>query len=219
MATTIVIVCPECKKEMKAPAELEGKKIRCKGCGSAVPVKATAAPPSAKAAAPPKPAKAGAASKKPVKPKPAKKRDDDLGDGKPYDVTTLDLAARCPNCANEMEDADAIICLTCGYNTRTRQRAQTRRVHDTTAGDYFLWLLPGIACALGVIALIVIDVLYCLKVRDWLDQESWYGAFLSHKGVQLWLVLTSLFTMYPLTRFAIRRLIFNPHPPEVERYK
>ena len=95
MATTIVIVCPECKKEMKAPAELEGKKIRCKGCGSAVPVKATAAPPSAKAAAPPKPAKAGAASKKPVKPKPAKKRDDDLGDGKPYDVTTLDLAPRC----------------------------------------------------------------------------------------------------------------------------
>jgi hypothetical protein len=116
-------------------------------------------------------------------------------------------------------EPDAIVCLTCGYNTRTRMRAYTRRIHETSAGDYFFWLLPGIACLLSVIALIVFDVLYCLKVHDWLDQESWYGGMLGHKGVMIWLVLTTLFIMYPATRFAIKRLILHFHPPEIERHK
>jgi DNA-directed RNA polymerase subunit M/transcription elongation factor TFIIS len=214
MATTVSIECPGCHKQMKAPAEVLGKKVRCKACGHTFPARARGPTPARPPAGKPAAAKApnDAKAKRPI--------DDEEDDSNPYTVSAAELEAvpRCPDCANEME-ADAIICLTCGYNTRTRQRAQTRRVHDTTVGDYFLWLLPGIACALSVIALIVFDVLYCLKVRDWLDQESWYGAFLSHKGVQLWLVLTTLFFMYPLTRFAIRRLIFNPHPPEVERYK
>jgi hypothetical protein len=42
---------------------------------------------------------------------------------------------------------------------------------------------------------------------------------LTHKGVMMWLVLCSLFVMYPATKFAIRRLIFHFHPPEIERYK
>src|SRR5437762_3454300 len=33
MPATITVICPECDKEMKAPAEAEGKKIKCKGCG------------------------------------------------------------------------------------------------------------------------------------------------------------------------------------------
>src|SRR5262249_59779563 len=33
MAETITIICPECEKSIKAPAEVVGKKIRCKGCG------------------------------------------------------------------------------------------------------------------------------------------------------------------------------------------
>ena len=34
MPASITIVCPECDKEMKAPADVAGKKIRCKGCGA-----------------------------------------------------------------------------------------------------------------------------------------------------------------------------------------
>ena len=51
---TKTATCPECKKQMKAPAELEGKKIRCKGCGTPVPVKAAAPAKPAKATAPAK---------------------------------------------------------------------------------------------------------------------------------------------------------------------
>src|SRR5262245_1003468 len=32
MATTITVTCPECQKQIKAPPEIVGKKIRCKGC-------------------------------------------------------------------------------------------------------------------------------------------------------------------------------------------
>ena len=32
MATTVTVTCPECKKQLKAPPEIVGKKIRCKGC-------------------------------------------------------------------------------------------------------------------------------------------------------------------------------------------
>jgi membrane-associated PAP2 superfamily phosphatase len=130
----------------------------------------------------------------------------------------MNVVPRCPDCANEMEP-DAIVCLTCGYNTRTRMRAHTRRTHETTFWDYFIWLLPGVGCLLAVIGLIVTDVLYCLKGRDWLGDETWYGAMLTHKGVMMWLVLITLFIMYPAGKFAVKRLILHFHPPEIERHK
>jgi DNA-directed RNA polymerase subunit M/transcription elongation factor TFIIS len=214
MATTVSIECPECHKQMKAPAEVLGKTIRCKACGHTFPARPRGPAPARPAAGKP------AAAKPPPEGKPKRPLDDDEEDSNPYTVSAADMESvpRCPDCANEMEP-DSIVCLTCGYNTRTRQRARTRRVHDTTVGDYILWLLPGVGCALGVIALIVIDVLYCLKGRDWLGDETWYGAMLTHKGVMMWLVLITLFIMYPASKFAIRRLIFHLHPPEVERFK
>ena len=53
MATTIVVTCPECKKQMKASDELAGKKIRCKGCDNVFAVKVPGAKssPAAKPAA------------------------------------------------------------------------------------------------------------------------------------------------------------------------
>ena len=76
MATTIVISCPECDKQIKAPAELEGKKIRCKGCGHTFVVRASAAagdgdgpaakPAKKKPAPPPAKAKAPAKGKQPA---------------------------------------------------------------------------------------------------------------------------------------------------------
>src|SRR5205085_6093737 len=33
MAATIVVACPNCQKQLKGPAEIQGKKVRCKSCG------------------------------------------------------------------------------------------------------------------------------------------------------------------------------------------
>src|SRR5262245_28117899 len=113
MAGSILVSCPNCQKQIRAPEGARGKKVRCKSCGEIFPL---SAPPGAKA--PPAPAKA--------KPKTGRARfEDEDDDGNPYDVTTLDLTPRCPACAGEMESEEAIICLSCGYNTMTRQKAQT----------------------------------------------------------------------------------------------
>src|SRR5262245_31899131 len=142
---TVTITCPECDKQIKAPAEVLGKKIRCKGCGSTFAARADEAQ-----LARPAPKPAPKAAKPAPKPKPT----DDDEDANPYGVTDLDMAPRCPNCANEMESREAVICLHCGYNTLTRERARTRKVRDVTGGQHFVWLLPGILCVLLVFSLL-----------------------------------------------------------------
>ena len=42
MPATMLITCPDCKKALKGPTELQGKKIRCKSCGHTFVVKAAA---------------------------------------------------------------------------------------------------------------------------------------------------------------------------------
>ena len=99
MADFLTIACPECGKQMKAPAELAGKKVRCKACGEVFPVSgspAKAAPQAAPKAAP-KAAPQAAPPPKPSRPD-LDDFDEEMGDGKPYDVTTTDLGPRCPEC-------------------------------------------------------------------------------------------------------------------------
>src|SRR5262245_46068087 len=64
MAATIVVACPNCKKQLKGPADIQGKKIRCKACGHTFsvqgPVAATkTAPSKAQGSAPTKPSAGG----------------------------------------------------------------------------------------------------------------------------------------------------------------
>jgi len=47
---------------------------------------------------------------------------------------------------------------------------------------------------------------------------EWYE-FLGHPAIIVWLWILSLFTMYPLGRFGVKRLILHPRPPERERKK
>jgi hypothetical protein len=195
MATPIVVTCPECERRMKVPAEVRGKKIRCKACGGVFVAK-------------------GEPARGPAR-KPAAE-DEDEGEAKPYGVTTVDLTPRCPHCANEMEEGD-IVCLHCGYNTRTRQHHRTKKAYDVTGGQMFLWLMPGILCVIAVILLITFDVLYATLVWGQLNKDDWYY-FLGSGACTLWFIILSLFCIYKAGRFALKRLIFEPKPPEVEKF-
>jgi hypothetical protein len=227
MATTILIVCPECNKQIKAPDNVLGKKVRCKFCQAAFVARKggadkasagkSAKPPAGK---PAKPAAGKPAAEKPPAAKPAKPvLDDDDDDPNPLGMIDINLAARCPNCANEMESEDAVVCLNCGYNTQTRQQFQTRKVHPLTGGEHFIWLLPGIACALAVCSVIGFDIWYLMKIDDLVDPDSWYSAMWAHSGIKLWVILMSIFAIYIAGKFAVKRLILHPKPPEVEKKK
>ena len=121
MAATIHIVCPECGKQIKAPENVLGKKVRCKSCQATfVANEGGSKGPPAKSSKPSsgKPSKSKSGKSGPAKPA-RLALDDDEDDPNPYGMLDMSFVARWPECANEMEEG-AIICLTCGYNTRTR---------------------------------------------------------------------------------------------------
>ncbi len=218
---TITISCPKCENQIKLPADLEGKKIRCKECTHVFVVKL---PPEAKAAvkAEKKSAKDKEAAVKPdkkaVKEKEpaAKAQTGDEGDedANPYKVTDTSLLPRCAYCAKEMESEDQVVCLNCGYNHRTRERIQTEKTYEPTAGEWILRLLPGILCVL-------VD-LFCLAVilNSWIGREEkeaqWSESFVNPfgLGICIWRTVLFLFIGVLAGRFAVKRLIFNPRPVE-----
>jgi DNA-directed RNA polymerase subunit M/transcription elongation factor TFIIS len=224
MATPILIVCPKCGKQIKAPENALGKKVRCKFCQAAFVVSPGGGKTPSRA-----PAKGGGDGKKaaqpsgnkavpsakPIRPIP----DDEDDDPSPYRLVDISLAPRCPDCANEIEEGQ-VICLHCGYNLRTREKAKTRKVYDQTFKDYFFWLLPGIACALVVFSLIGFDVWYLMKINDLIGQDDpWYLYVWRSGHIKLWVVIISLFLIWYAGKFAVKRLILNPKPPEIEKLK
>jgi hypothetical protein len=212
MATAISVTCPGCKKAMRAPIEARGKKVRCKSCNHVFVVPAAPArAPAGKPGARPQP---GADAVTAMVPPPEEIEDDD-GESKPYGVLTMDLTPRCPHCANELESAEAVICLKCGYNLQTRDFHRTRTTLDVTGGDVFVWLLPGILCVILVLCLIGFDIWYCLKIKSIVAGEDWLE-WLGSGFMRLWMVIFTLFIMYKAGKFAFIRLILNPTPPEIE---
>jgi predicted Zn finger-like uncharacterized protein len=207
---TMITSCPECKKQIKVPAEIAGKKIKCKACGTIFVATSTAVRPT------PGPPRGEGKSKQPDIFKPV---DDDEGDGKPYDVTELDLAPRCPYCAHEFEDEDQVICLNCGYNTVTRQMGKTQRIKDTTGWDWFWWLLPPILCVLlfGICSVeAIFQAIWFLVLRE--EQTAELDSMVKPccSCYHLWLGIFCLWIMYLTGKFSIKRLIFHPKPPEEE---
>ncbi len=208
MADKVPIICPECSKQFQAPPEVVGRKIRCKNCGKAFVAKKAQDVNLGKKQAEPEPEAATLR---------IKDDDDDEGDGKPYEVTSLDLAPRCPSCANELESEDDTVCLHCGFNLETRVAARTRRVKDVTGGDMFLWLLPGILAAvwffISLACVIHVIVIYFIFVppTDW---EPWHRN--CNCCCAIWWMILHLWLMYVSGKFAIKRLILDNKPPEVE---
>ena len=203
MADSILISCPECHKQLRTPAHLQGKKIRCKACGHAF---------TARARSDREDDDAPAKGKKAI----AKKgpNPDYEADYNPYAVVETSFAARCPHCAAELESENAVICIECGYNLQERERQKTVKTYETTGMDYFTWLLPGIVCALTVLALIG----FIVFLFGWLgdiaeaNKDAWWNFGI--KAMWLWGTVFALFVMFFAGRFAIKRLIFHPTPPE-----
>jgi predicted Zn finger-like uncharacterized protein len=212
MTDTVPITCPECAKHFQVPEDILGRKIRCKNCGKAFVAK--------RAEDVNLPAKKTEGATIPLM-----DDDDEDGDGKPYEVTSINLAPRCPSCANELQNEDDKVCLHCGFNLITRMPSQKRRVKDVTGGDIFIWLLPGILAAVGFficLALFVLELV--LRLTMIIIAVTIYTPTppLSQMEMNcfncftLWTCLTMIFLMYHQGKFAIKRLIYNNRPPEVE---
>ena len=213
---TIAISCPKCEKQIKLPAELAGKKIKCKECLHVFVVKA----PPAKAADKGAKAGKGAADKEQKAAAAKAAATDEEDDGKSYGVTEESFLPRCAYCAKEMESEEQVVCLHCGYNHRTRERVPMKKTYETTGGDYFIWLLPGILCALGTLIMIGCIVMFWTLFRK-LEVEydpEWWGIFFG-LWARIWGTVICLFIGFLLTRFAVKRLILHPTPPEREKLK
>jgi DNA-directed RNA polymerase subunit RPC12/RpoP len=202
------IVCPDCKKSFKGRDELEGKRIRCPACGSSFVAKASADDEAA--------AMLMAADSAPM-PANATNDDDEEENANPYAVETISVAARCPNCANLMATEDAIICLFCGYNTQSRTLGKTKRVIATTGGDWAGWSGPGIACLLGIVFVVLLQMTYTVALPYWTrNDDMWLWNMLCSEAMYLWITMILVACIWPMGIFVFKRLVVEPKPPESE---
>jgi hypothetical protein len=215
------VTCPSCGKALKVPAELAGKKVKCKGCDEVFvikgPAKKTAAKPAAKPAPPP-----------PPPPAPAHKRpfeDDEDDNPNPMTAVHEDDVPRCPHCAVELDPPDAVVCANCGFNNKTRVKAEYKKVWAPDAGDWASHLAPGVIALLIVIGLIVLDILCLLRMEEWMtgsdlqeekpDDVTGKKKFFVRPGAFVALIWAfSLIVLLPAVRFAWRRLAREYRPEE-----
>ena len=231
----VEVACPSCEKGLKVPETVFGKKIKCKHCSHAFVVEDPARPAKAKKAAAPSKPGGGAKPKKeePKKeePKPAaapyKFEDDDDDEGakpNPMGVITEEDVPRCPHCAQELDPPDAKVCLHCGFNNLTRTKAETKKVWAPDSNDYLNHLGPGVGALLICIALIAMDIVILLNMRDWLTDTFLEKEELGADGQKAFLVRPGAFitliwaaTVMPIigtATFAIRRLAIHNKPAE-----
>lgn len=199
MAGALTVTCGECKKVMQVPEVLAGKRIRCRGCNATLTVS--------------KPA--------PAKAVPAKAAPSNLKQGEAYEeavaygLQKLDEQVRCAFCAADLEDGQQV-CLKCGYNMQTRERHAVKVLHVQSGGDYFLWHLPSGLCVLVVMLCIAGITIIWTGTPDlggfWGENiQQWrWGAVYSTAFLA--------FIIFTAGRFAVKRIIYNPHPPEVEKH-
>lgn len=236
MPATLDVSCPKCGKALKVPAEFEGKKIKCKDCQTVFAVSAGAAPkaarPAAKPAAKAAPVKAAAAPPPPAPEKPKSRfQDDDDDEGgdplrpKAMGVVVEEDVARCPHCAKEMDPPDAVVCVHCGFNNLTRNKAESKKVWAPEAADWISHLGPGVIAVLIIIGLVVVDVVCLLNMSDWVagsalekdDKDPVTGNvqyYVKPGAFTAMIIAVSVVVIIPAFRFGWRRLVVENRPEE-----
>ncbi|MBA4189484.1 MAG: hypothetical protein C0467_15960 [Planctomycetaceae bacterium] len=239
MATVVEVPCPHCEQNLKVPDTVFGKKVRCKHCELAFVVEdpakkppkpskpAKPAPkPEPKAAAKQKAPSKPAASPPPPPPEPAKSpfMDDEEEAKMKVELIKEEDVPRCPHCAKELDPPDAKVCLNCGFNNLTRERAEVKRVVAATNEDWFMHLFPGIFAVVLSITLIGLNIWFIMNVREWMigsivdmDEKDAAGRpkFYVHPGAFIFAIgIISLRIVVPSLRFAYRRLVLDYKPEE-----
>jgi hypothetical protein len=146
--------------------------------------------------------------------------DEEEENSNPYGITDLDDRRRCPFCADLMDEED-VICLNCGYNTQTRMHIRTERTFANTTGDVFMWLLPGIICVASIFVIIAFDLFWWFGLESfwWEPMDKFLEMTSISLGIRVWEVVISCFVIWALGKFAFKRLILHPTPPEVQKEK
>ena len=101
---------------------------------------------------------------------------------------------------------------------RTRDHVGTKKVVETTIGDILIWLLPAILCVVAILAILGFDIFLIIWYFDPLSfpADEWRLWTNTKKGLFLWAMIASLFCFFYLGRYAFKRFVFNPLPPEKE---
>lgn len=200
MAAALVVACPDCEKKWKPKNDLSGKKVKCPFCQHIFVVPGLRAE-KATPEAPPD----DVPQTKPTNP------DDDAD---PYGVKTVELTNRCPNCTAEMGEHD-MICLSCGYNTMTRQWGSTTKTKGVTLKQQMIYLLPPIGAAAFVLCSIIGLIMLYTVVPYWVHDSKWLW-ILDHESIRMWGTTVFLFIAWAAGMYCVHRFIEKPAPDEVK---
>jgi hypothetical protein len=141
-------------------------------------------------------------------------------DSNPYGMEEISLAPRCPHCAQELPDPDAVVCLACGYHMHTRTHLPLKRTFDITQQDIMQWRMPGFLCAAVALLCIGFIIFVWVVLPALADNErnkdEWWTIF-AGLWFQIWGSIIAAGIAFFTGRFALGRLIFNSMPPEEER--
>lgn len=189
MAASIDIACPKCGHKSKAPATMQGKNVRCRICQAVF--RATGG------------ATIGSTDDS----------DEEIARN-PYIMREENLAARCPFCALPLDPPDSRICLHCGYDMQKRKRVESKQTYETTAGDYFMYHIPTLACLFAIGVLLTIDFL-ALIFREDIMKDSWFEDIVKPGIIPLYVFLASLLGIVPCIRLIFWRLVRFTPPEKV----
>lgn len=203
MADVLDVACPKCKKTLKVPSQFVGKRVKCRGCQEAFEVQT------------------------PPGPNPDQQRttwDEGDDEAAPLKIIQESDIPRCPHCAKELDPPDAIICLNCGFNNRTRVRVETKRVYEATVGEWVSHLFPGVGSFIAIVTILVLNVLVIVSMRYWMRDGLLESDDLGPDGEKKFFVSPGFFIMLslfvsigmiaPLVRVWYKRMFVNYLPPE-----
>jgi hypothetical protein len=216
MAAGVVVTCPNCEKKFKPKSDVAGKKIKCPFCMEpfVVPAakEAKAGKSKSEAAGSGKPVPAEAKASAPVVAAAPPVEDDD-NDVNPYGVKTVEIVPRCPNCTQEMGEHDTI-CLSCGYNTMTREWGKTQKTLALTFQRHLKYLLPAIGAAVFAFFSVVFMIYY--TVVSPYDVEGVPLLYLTDsEAIRMWTAVIFLFWLWCAGIFCYKKFIEKPKPDEL----